>query len=159
MDANELNQRSSPLGYWNLAHDFFEAADIVRKRIEVEVKISSPTYYLYAHAIELTFKAFLRCKGIEVKELKKFGHNLEELLHEAKGKDLATHTQLTLKQTAVIKYINLTYNGKNLEYFIQGVKHLPCLNEVHDTAEALLKSLKPICETWQRDVCRKPWLG
>lgn len=147
MESNKLDERSSPFGYWNFADSFFKTADVAHNKLIGAIRFSTPIYYLYAHALELSLKAFLRCKGVEVKILKeKFGHDLKKLLDEAKKKGLLTNVQLAAEQIAVIEYISSEYDDKNLEYFIQGSMSLPDLNKLHDTAEVFLKALRPICE-------------
>ena len=51
-----------------------------------EAGFSPVPYYLCCHSLELSMKAFLVLKGLDpYKEIKKLGHDLEEILTKARG--------------------------------------------------------------------------
>lgn len=129
MDSTELNDRSSPLGYWNFARTFFEAGGVVADN--KKTCISAPAYYLYAHALELILKSFLRCKEVTVERLRSrdLGHDLYEILKEARQKGLEVYVRLSPEQEAIIENISLYYKNKDFEYFLRGTIRLPELND------------------------------
>jgi hypothetical protein len=68
--------RSSPLGFFNLAESYWKAAvALVKAKVDC-THSNSPISFLYYHAIELYLKSFLRMHDHTAKELrgKSFGH-------------------------------------------------------------------------------------
>jgi hypothetical protein len=55
-----------------------------------------PYYFLLGQSIELSLKAFLLGRGVPLKELRsrKYGHNLETLLDEARRRKLGLEVKL-----------------------------------------------------------------
>jgi hypothetical protein len=70
------DDRSSPLGFFNLAESYWTAAVALGNANLRTTHPTSPLSFLYYHAIELYLKAFLRLHGHTAKELrgKNFGH-------------------------------------------------------------------------------------
>ena len=56
--------RTTSAGLWTLGEAYFQTAEYIP---EGKRQLSSPCYYLISHSIELTLKAFLRAKGIDVR--------------------------------------------------------------------------------------------
>ena len=71
---NETIDRHAPIGFYNLAEDFYKAAILcaaAREEGTVQFKFSHVPYYLHTHSIELALKAYLRSRNITEAELKK----------------------------------------------------------------------------------------
>jgi hypothetical protein len=77
------------IGYRRSA-DFLEEA-LNKKQAEIEDLF--PIYFLYSHAAELFFKAFLRLNGLSIAALAKkpYGHNLRKLYHKCNQHSLGLH--------------------------------------------------------------------
>ncbi|TYO61033.1 hypothetical protein FXV83_40335, partial [Bradyrhizobium hipponense] len=81
--------RYGPLGFYHLAEDFCRAAvhSASLENSKPRLHYNLVLYHLHTHSIELTLKAFLRAKGIDVKELKnKFSHGMMGLMAAATRK-------------------------------------------------------------------------
>jgi len=79
-------ERYGALGFYHLAEDFHRAAvrsaglNETKPRLHYDLVL----YHLHTHSIELALKAYLRAKGIDVKDLKrKFSHGMVDLMAEA----------------------------------------------------------------------------
>lgn len=74
MDEDE---RTTPIGLFNFAHSYWRSAITLQGQKVNASHPSEPVSFLYIHALELYLKAFLRLKGLSVKDLrKKYGHKL-----------------------------------------------------------------------------------
>lgn len=82
--------RTTAVGLARYAYDFLHAAMIVETNDPKPSNISPvPAYFLALHGIELTLKAFLRHKGVSVRDLqRKFDHDLNACHQKAKELDL-----------------------------------------------------------------------
>lgn len=86
---NTDNQRTTAIGLARYAYEYIDAAIIVdeEKAEDKAYAIVSytPAYFLIVHGIELTLKAYLMQKGIDIETLrsKEFGHDLDKCLEKA----------------------------------------------------------------------------
>src|SRR3981081_514159 len=79
------NQIPSAFDLLDLAEEFFQAF----KDLPLGEKMHSwPRYFLLCHAIELVLKAFLATRGVDDKQLKRYGHGLSDLLVSSKKQGL-----------------------------------------------------------------------
>ncbi len=142
----DIEERSSPLGYWNFANRFLEAGDIVFEGTRGTE--SAPVHYLYAHALELALKAFLRTQGVSIDVLKgkSLGHNLEKILEKAKSNGLESYIALTPERDLDIYYLNYCYQNKDFEYFLKGSATIPESKMVAKLVRDILAATKEICE-------------
>lgn len=143
------------MGLWTYSHSFFNAAqELVQSG---NAAVLSPSYYLIAHALELSLKAFLRGKGATLDDLKnyrKFGHDLNKCLAGAIKHGLEEFIQLTEEENASIELINDYYKEKELEYIKTGFKTYPKIEILLSLEERLLSEIRTFCfET--RDLHRK----
>lgn len=78
--------RTTAVGLARYADDYLHAAMIVETNDPKPSHISPvPAYFLALHGIELTLNAFLRHKGVSVRDLqRKFGHDLHACHRKAK---------------------------------------------------------------------------
>ena len=79
--------------FYGLAISYRCAADVLLE--QGDGSIALPTRFLYSHAFELFFKAFLRLNGIGIDALAKrpYGHNLYELYEQCKRRGLTLTAQ------------------------------------------------------------------
>ena len=72
----------APIFFLIRARQFYTAAE---RAFDPKLLWDTPVYFLFFHAIELSFKAFLRSHNITTKELwKKKGHKVSELYEECR---------------------------------------------------------------------------
>ena len=70
--------------FFVFANQFYHAA-VQLENSGNKNMVAMPSYYLYAHAIELAYKSYLFKCGVELKYLKKeIGHNLKKALVKSK---------------------------------------------------------------------------
>jgi hypothetical protein len=75
---DEEDERNAPIGVFNYAESYWQAARALRHAKVRSTHPNSPVSFLYYHAIELYLKSFLRMHGHTAKELrgKPFGHRV-----------------------------------------------------------------------------------
>lgn len=149
MDAM-TEPKETPEGFLKHAQEFWAAADLVLNR---SGEVSLPAYFLLGRSIELSLKAFLLHKGIPVSELRKkrYGHNLRELLAEARARGIERFVELEAIDAGVISLLSYDYEAKRLEYRItKGSYALPHLPETWDIARRLAYELK---SAWELNEC------
>ena len=132
--------RTSALGLWRYAHEFWQAAEAAQAIKPGKVFI--PSYYLYGHAMELALKAFLRSQGHTVAQLRDLGHDLEAALKTAEGAGLSTFVNLSNDDRTAVGLLNLYYRTKELEYIVVGVKHFPTVQSLRSCAQNLVRGTK-----------------
>lgn len=96
----------------------------------------APTYYLFGHSIELSYKAYLYTNGVDLNTLKrKIGHNLETAL--SKAKELGFFHQVSDPEfhQRIICELNNVYSEKEFEYMTQKQKTLPFIDDVSKVAK------------------------
>jgi HEPN domain-containing protein len=135
--------------FWSYAKEFLAAADAVKVPPKSNIgksafKLLLPAYYLVGHSVELTLKSFLLAKGYEIDKLKKgpYGHNLEELLREARRRKIGRHVKLSKIEDNAIKLLSRTYSAKKFEYMEYGNYHLPEYWYIHTVAQKLVNGLR-----------------
>lgn len=108
---------------YSLSIEFLEAARVLHATPPTRISYSSIIYYLLGHSAELSLKAFLKQRGQSIDELKRIGHNLEELVKQAMKTGLTKNTSLS----NVIQ-LSTTYKDKNFEYRTRKNKNFPQLD-------------------------------
>ena len=135
-------------GFWSHAKEFLLAAKVVKEahqnyKGKIDFSLILPAYYLVGHSIELSLKSYLAAKGYKTNELKskKYGHDLEALLIEARKRKLGREVKLSRHQVNAIKLFSDTYKSKRLEYLEYGNYRLPEYDFIYDVAKHLNDSL------------------
>lgn len=86
----DQDDRTTSLGLFNFARSYWQSGVLLHYAKAPVTHPDAPVTLLLAHSIELYLKAFLRAKGIGVKDLKeRFGHDFRALLEEAGNHGLA----------------------------------------------------------------------
>ena len=116
----EWEARQSPVGFYNLALSYLEAADVMTDLIHAPAKedqpkliFDSPVRHLYAQTWELALKACLFAQGIRPIKLKKdFGH---KVLRAWKYVDKKRFAQLNLtpETELVADHLGLYHSEKS----------------------------------------------
>jgi hypothetical protein len=138
--------QTTPLGLWNRAKEFAEAASVVADA--AGDRVSLPAYYLWGHSIELCLKAFLFACGVPLRKLKSkdFGHNLKALVDEATHHNIKRQVHLSARELGEIYVLNYEYVAKRFEYHETETYHLPSKDRTKRIAEKLVLLLKRHCE-------------
>jgi hypothetical protein len=131
----EWEARQSPVGFYNLALSYLEAADVLTDRIHAPVKedrpkliFDSPVRHLYAQTWELALKACLFAQGIRPIKLKNdYGHNV---LRAWKRVDKERFAQLNLTPgtEAIADHLGIYHSEKMFAYPMTGVRQYLPLN-------------------------------
>ena len=132
----EQNERT----FFVLANEFFFAASELEKSRNPG-KIAMASYYLYGHALELTYKGFLFQCGVTLKELKCISHNLEEALNLARDRGICNYLCIDAAYETVVQQLNKYYFTKEFEYMTTNEKTFPLLMDVKDVVKRTINSL------------------
>lgn len=139
-------ERYGPMGFYHLAEDFYRAAihSAGLQDTKPRLHYSLVLYHLHAHSIELALKAFLRAKGIDVKELKnKFSHGMTGLMAAATERKLRVGKPKRSLQ--ILERLDQLGKAQTFRYFEAGFLSLPALHEVQQLNERMLLSVRPAC--------------
>ena len=139
--ADEL--RTTGMGLWTDANEMLLAAKHLATVKKLE--FSQPLYYLLGHAIELSFKSYVRAKGATLDCLKSIGHDLILGLDWAQTAGLGDVIQLTDHDRAVVSMLNAYYKAKEFEYRVTGAKTYPNVAELVTLLDRVLTATKAIC--------------
>jgi hypothetical protein len=145
--VHETIDRHAPVGFYNLAEDFYKAAILCatgREERTVRFKFSHVPYYLHTHSIELALKAYLRTRAITEAELKKsFRHGFIDLL--AKCEELGLKFRKPKRTRELVHFLNELTKDQAFRYFYGGAKQLPKLHEMREGNERILAAVHPAC--------------
>lgn len=145
-DANDID-RSPAIGVLNFGKSYVDAAEIILRQIESgneHLSFDDPILFLLGHGLELTFKAFLRAKGISAGRLKGFGHDLVRLLETVRQHGLEVAVDETTMQH--LKLLGLHFGPPyEIRYFQIGYKVWPNPQLLLIFAQQLYRQLLPIC--------------
>src|SRR5260221_14153528 len=86
-----------------------------------------PTFFLVCQALGLYLKAFLRCKGVSVEDLKKpkiFGHDLQLGFNKAMQLELHKMLDLAAELGGYIAVISQPYKDRDFQYMHSGTWEL-----------------------------------
>lgn len=115
------------------ARSFVQDADLIHN------PASTARIILQIHAIELALKAWLHEHGVSIEELRrKYGHNLDELVSEAKKKGL-TLSEGDAEQ--VITRLNAAGDEAALRYNFE-FHNLPMFTDITRMARAIVNDTK-----------------
>ncbi len=110
---------------FSLAAEYLEAADILARTPLVKLNVSLVTLYLLGHAAELLLKSLLCTYGVPIEDLKKkYGHNLSNLMKEARKRGLLT------SDLPSIEAFSKVYTPKYTEYRQKVCTCLPLLDSL-----------------------------
>ena len=117
-------RNDAAIHFAELGKEFAGAANILYKVCQDQhVHPSWPIHFVTCQALELYLKAFLRAKGVSLDDLRdrrKFGHDLHRALREAKQKGLNKVVTITEDEEHVIKILNAHYKTRDFQYKSSG---------------------------------------
>lgn len=138
--------KTTSAGMWRYSNEFLIAGSVVKA--SAEGKYSNPAIFLFCRAMELSLKAFLLARGVSVSELrnpKRFGHNLNNLVREARRRKLGQYHKLTRQDIKAIDLLNAEYSSKHFEYIVTGTIKVPPIDGVELLVVQLVINLKTYC--------------
>lgn len=152
----EWEARHSPVGFYNLALSYLEAADVLTSRIQAPAKkerpqliFDSPVRHLYAQTWELALKACLFAQGIRLHKLKNdFGHNV---LRAWKHVDKERFAPLNLipETEQIADHLGFYHSGKMFAYPITGVRQYLPLNYLKTQSQRFRLSRMEVIELFK----------
>jgi hypothetical protein len=146
MDA-DLNSRTTAVGLARYAKEYLEAAIVVDQEMSKEkayARISPmPAYFLLAHGIDLTLKAYLRHVGLTVEDLRKAGHDLKALHAKACELGLEDLHKLTAQDVEAFDLLVAANEFHQLRYIQTGAKTFPLWGAAEPLAVRLHQAIGP----------------
>jgi len=145
--VNDVIDRHAPIGFYNLAEDFYKAAALctnAHSERTVRFRFGHVPYYLHTHSIELALKAYLRTHLVTEAELKKsFRHGLVDLLAKCEAMGLKFRKPKRTRQLVV--FLNDLTKDQAFRYFYAGTKQVPESHEMHEGNERILAAVRLAC--------------
>lgn len=131
----EWEARQSPVGFFNMALSYLEAADVLTARIHAPDKedrpnlvFDSPVRHLYAQTWELALKACLFAQGIRPAKLKKdYGHNVQRAWKRV-DKQRFVRLSLAPETEAIADHLGFYHSEKMFSYPVTGIREYLPLN-------------------------------
>ncbi|MCL4182793.1 MAG: hypothetical protein KJ011_05025 [Burkholderiaceae bacterium] len=148
-DPQAEEERTTARGLARYAYEYLEAAILVDETIGAraggECVSPIPAYYLASHSIELTLKAFLRHRGLTVRELRlKYGHSLKACYRKAKELGLFDVFRQHENDEAALHLLAEINNAHELRYIRTGFKTFPSWAIVEPFAVRLHQAVAPL---------------
>lgn len=126
------DDRTTAIGLARFAYEYINAAMLVDQnhgaRPGFERVSPTPAYFLAMHGIELSFKAFLRHKGVTVRDLgshKHFGHDLRRCCRKAKELGLREVFKMRADDMRAMLLLLELNQMQGLRYIRTGLKRFP----------------------------------
>jgi hypothetical protein len=149
--------------YADAANELFAIADARPKIIGHLPPLSRPLYFLYSHAAELAFKAFLTAKNVPISEITdhKIRHNLPKLHEKSRNLGLVIGGSNGLGIDDVVSLLHNEIKDHGFRYYVLGVLPasrppasgppgrkmpsvtIPHLSWVREVTVELLKAVEP----------------
>lgn len=143
-------ERTTAIGFARYAYEYIEAAMLVDRhhgaRPGFELVSPIPAYFLASHGIELTLKAFLRHKGISVRDLgsRGYGHDLRACYRKAKELGLEDVFDVQNDDMRAMLMLIELNKGMGLRYIRTGFKEFPSWAIVAPFAVRLHQVVAPL---------------
>jgi hypothetical protein len=142
-----------PMIVFQSAAAFLAEADRARDRwkdrgVELTLIDAMPIHFLYGHAIELTFKAFLRARGFSSRDLsgKPYGHDLVELYRACRKYLLFTDAHCLSMIGIIAQHYSLSDWHIKFKYISDFKERFPTFEAVSVFSHILLEAVQPVCE-------------
>jgi hypothetical protein len=108
---------------------------------------SLPAYFLFAQAIELSLKSYLRAKGYSKQALRDVSHDLSLCLSKARQEGFDDLLILTADERKLVGDLNVHYRSKDLQYTEVGLKRsYPPIERVEEFAKRLFTATRPFAD-------------
>ncbi|CAJ0695026.1 hypothetical protein LMG18102_02050 [Ralstonia mannitolilytica] len=142
-------ERTTATGLARYAYEYIDAALLVDEhhgaRPGFEFASPVPAYFLAAHGIELTLKAYLRHQSISVRDLMhRYGHDLHKCYRKAKELRLLDHFAEDERDTQAMAMLAELNRRHELRYIRTGYKQFPSWAIVAPLAVRLHQVVAPL---------------
>jgi hypothetical protein len=129
-----------PIAFARLARAFYKVAE----GSSVDGTLSKPLYFLYFHALELAFKAFLRLHHVPTGELQKKdkGHTITVLYEDCRRLGLVIGPGDKFDIGNIVNMLQAANEYQGLRYFNPDLKSLPTLAWTRETVGELITTLE-----------------
>jgi hypothetical protein len=140
---------ATAIGLARYAFDYIEAARLVDEHAaehNSEQLISPiPAYFLAAHGIELTLKAYLRHNGLSISSLssKQYGHDLLACYRKAKELGLLTLFKVHVRDIDAMRMLVHLNRNHGLRYLQAGTKQFPLWSLIEPYMVRLHQAVAP----------------
>lgn len=134
--------RSTPVGYWRFAAEYFLAGNAVQS---AHPRLMVPSLQLYGQSIELALKAFLLKRGVALAEVEALRHRLTEILSMCRRRKLGTEVKLSAHDVTLINLLNISYASHRLRYIVTGCTTLPEPKFMAQVCERIVAGLERYC--------------
>jgi len=135
-----MSPKEDEITFFVYADQFLFAAEELENSNN-PAKVSTASYYLYGHSLELAYKAYLYKNDFSIKQLKDIGHDLEKGLMECINTNIENFLDINEKYHNVVKGINKYYSKKEFEYMTRIAKTFPNDWEIKDTVKKTVSSV------------------
>ena len=147
---SDEDDRTTALGLARYAYEYLEAALLVDEKLgadEAHAIVSpTPAYFLAAHAIELTLKAYLRFSGVPVRQLRSrtYGHDIHACYRKAKEIGLLRIFGEQREDIEALSLLADLNKDQGLRYIRTGAKTFPSWGIVEPFAVRLHQAVAPL---------------
>ncbi len=100
---------------------------------------------LYCHTLELALKAYLRQRGVSIKELVELGHNLQKILTEAERHDFGKFCKVSDSLRVAARVMTPLLTGRHLHYPYQGFSEILMPETLAQICRELLANVRRYC--------------
>jgi hypothetical protein len=156
--ANDDDGRTTAAGLTRYAYEYIAAARIVdsqhREDRVFEFVSPVPVYFLAYHGIELTLKAYLRYRGVSIRDLsgKRYGHDLKACYRKAKELQLLDHFHEHEDDVLALRLLMDLNAQHQLRYIKVGFKQFPSWAIVEPLAIRLHQAVAPLVDARTFDI-------
>jgi len=148
------DDRFEPASFHILALDYFRSAECIvsaqdQDALKLRFSYTVP-YFLYTHSLELSFKAFLRARGVSKRELSsiRYRHNLEKLLDGC-----ITHgMHVTEHDAVVVRWLNSFMEDHAFRYLRPGFQFVPGVIDIRQACKAISQTVGKVCKEIRNNV-------
>lgn len=139
-----------PMALLNMARDYADAANelfmIADSRPKIQgrhLPLSSPLYFLFSHAAELAFKAFLQAKNVPTTEK----HKLATLYARSRDAGLVVGPRDELEIGNIVSLLESGNKGQGFRYFNLKSCSMPELSWVRGVIAELILAVEPYVQS------------
>lgn len=149
MTSNE-DSRTTAIGLAYYALEYLEAALAVDEHLGTRRQYRTvspiPAYFLIAHALELTLKAYLRHQGLTVRQIssRALGHDLKALYCKSIALGLSNYYTASQEDLNALNLLNALNEDHQLRYIQTGFKQFPLWGIVEPLAVKLHQIVGPL---------------
>lgn len=132
---DDLERRTTAQGMLLMAKEYIDAYKILEEKNNKITYLFHVKFYLLAHSIELSFKAYLKNEGLKLFELKALSHDLKFIYN----KIVANYKyKIDSNSIQMIERINQYYKNKEFEYPKIGAKNVVPIEKLFVVAKMIM---------------------